>query len=243
MTTLHTAEFHVLIPAAGSGSRMGSVLPKQYSPLFGSSVIAHTLQVFLASSRIRSVTVVLSADDAHWSSLALAADSRVNVVRCGGSTRSETVLNGLQTLSDRLHAEDWVLVHDAARPGLNAALLNRLLDALQHDAVGGLLAIPLADTLKRADHHQRVVATEPRDHLWHAQTPQMFRYGMLRQALSAANIHVPGASKPTDEAQAIEALGYQPRLVVGELRNLKITYPQDLQLMEAILAFERNLMI
>lgn len=225
---------------------MGSALPKQYSALSGRSVIAHTLQVFLASPRIGSVTVVLSADDTHWPASGVATEPRLNVVRCGGSTRSQTVLNGLLALREQLgkqvqvEEQDWVLVHDAARPGLSAALLERLLDALQHDAVGGLLAIPLADTLKRADHHQRVVITEPRDHLWQAQTPQMFRYGMLRQALAAAcaQPHINNHTKPTDEAQAIEALGHQPRLVVGELRNLKITYPQDLLLMEAILAHE-----
>ena len=224
------ASFHVIIPAAGSGSRMGSELPKQYLPLLGRPLIARTLSVFSASPRIASVHVVLSADDADWQRLMPSLDTKVNVMRCGGETRAATVLNGLEALAGRVGADDWVLVHDAARPGLNQALLDRLLDTLQEDAVGGLLAIPLADTLKRADAECRVEKTEPRESLWQAQTPQMFRYGLLRQALQAAG----GA--PTDEAQAIEAMGLRPRLVPGELRNLKVTYPQDLAMAEAILA-------
>jgi 2-C-methyl-D-erythritol 4-phosphate cytidylyltransferase len=135
----------------------------------------------------------------------------------------------LQALASEIDGQDWVLVHDAARPGLTVQLLDRLLDALQDDEVGGLLAIPLADTLKRAVNAQRVACTESRDHLWQAQTPQMFRYGLLKQAL------IQSGGAPTDEAQAVEALGLQPKLVVGELRNLKITYPQDLAIAEAIL--------
>ena len=152
-----------------------------------------------------------------------------------GATRAATVLNGLQAMQDDVDENDWVLVHDAARPGLNQALLDRLLDSLQADSVGGLLAIPLADTLKRADTENRVANTEPRESLWQAQTPQMFRYAMLKEALERA------AGAPTDEAQAIEALGYKPKLVPGELRNLKVTYPQDLAIAEAILnADERS---
>lgn len=222
--------FHVIIPAAGSGSRMGSELPKQYLPLLGRPLITHTLSIFAASPRIASVNVVLSADDADWQRLVPDVDAKVNVLRCGGDSRAATVLNGLEALAGQVSAEDWVLVHDAARPGLNRALLDRLLDTLQDDAVGGLLAIPLADTLKRADSEQRVSNTEPRESLWQAQTPQMFRYGMLKQALQKAG------SAPTDEAQAIEALGFKPKLVPGELRNLKVTYPQDLAMAEAILA-------
>lgn len=229
------ADFHVLIPAAGSGSRMGSELPKQYLPLLGLPLITHTLKVFSSSPRIASIHVVLSADDADWQRLMPALHAKVKVWRCGGATRAATVLNGLQAMQPGVAENDWVLVHDAARPGLNLVLLNRLLDALQHDAVGGLLAIPLADTLKRADAENRVANTESRESLWLAQTPQMFRYGMLKQALQKAG----GA--PTDEAQAIEALGFQPRLVPGELRNLKVTYPQDLAIAEAILnADERS---
>lgn len=221
--------FHVIIPAAGSGSRMTAALPKQYLPLLGATLIEATLKIFKACDRLASVNVVLSAQDTHWDAHCAQSNTHVRVLRCGGDTRAATVLNGLQALRHEINEQDWVLVHDAARPGLTVQLLDILLDTLQHDEVGGLLAIPLADTLKRADNAQRVARTEPRDHLWQAQTPQMFRYGLLKRAL----IHAGGA--PTDEAQAVEALGLRPKLVAGELRNLKITYPQDLAIAEAIL--------
>lgn len=230
--------FHVIIPAAGFGSRMGSEIPKQYLLLAGRPLIHHTLDVFVACSRIDSITLVLSSDDHLWDAVGLSAnkalDLKLKVQRCGGATRAATVLNGLQSMQGEVTATDWILVHDAARPGLTVALLNHLLDTLQNDPVGGLLAIPLADTLKRADHEQRVAHTESRESLWQAQTPQMFRYDMLKRALQEAG----GA--PTDEAQAIEALGLKPKLVPGELRNLKITYAQDLALAEAILSADLN---
>lgn len=225
-------KFHVIIPAAGAGSRMGSEIPKQYLILSGRPMIEKTLGIFVSSSRIASISVVLSADDSAWNAANIQAGTNTSVYRVGGVTRSQTVLNGLKAISNEVAQDDWILVHDAARPGMTDALLNRLLDTLEHDAVGGLLAIPLADTLKRADGERRVAHTEPRDHLWQAQTPQMFRYGMLVEALQLA---AENSSIATDEAQAIEALGYQPKLVPGQLRNLKVTYPEDLALIEAIL--------
>ncbi|MFL9710592.1 2-C-methyl-D-erythritol 4-phosphate cytidylyltransferase [Methylobacillus sp. Pita1] len=224
------SKFHVLIPAAGTGSRMGAELPKQYLPLNGKPLIHHALSLFSAAPRISAVHVVIAPDDHLWQKYSAAdLDAKVVVHALGGATRAATVLNGLEAIAPQAADDDWILVHDAARPGLSMAMLDRLLDSVQDDAVGGLLAIPLADTLKRADAGQRVANTEPRDGLWQAQTPQMFRYALLKKALRQAG----GA--PTDEAQAVEALGYSPKLVPGELRNLKITYPQDLQLAEAIL--------
>ncbi|MCB5187815.1 2-C-methyl-D-erythritol 4-phosphate cytidylyltransferase [Methylobacillus caricis] len=223
------SKFHVLIPAAGSGSRMGSELPKQYLPLLGKPLIHHAIAMFVQVPRIASVHVVISADDALWDERAVDYGNKFQVHRNGGATRAATVLNGLNAMADEVDSQDWILVHDAARPGLSASLLASLLDSLEHDEVGGLLAIPLADTLKRADPQQRVSNTEPRDGLWQAQTPQMFRYEILQRALQLAG----GA--PTDEAQAVEALGLKPKLVPGELRNLKITYPQDLRIAAAIL--------
>lgn len=225
------AKFHVLIPAAGSGSRMGFDIPKQYLPLLGMPLVAHSLRLFAESARIDSVNIVLSAGDVDWQNQLIAADEKITVHRCGGETRAATVLNGLASMKHAAE-DDWVLVHDAARPGLTHELLDRLLDELQDDPVGGLLAIPLADTLKRADAAQRVARTEPRENLWLAQTPQMFRYALLKQALQNAG------TAPTDEAQAVEALALKPKLVLGDLRNLKITYPQDLILLEAILKTE-----
>jgi 2-C-methyl-D-erythritol 4-phosphate cytidylyltransferase len=222
--------FHVIIPAAGSGSRMGAEAPKQYLSLNGKSLIQHVIKVFDQATKINSIHIVLSEGDAHWRSTYLNLSSKAQVHYCGGDTRALSVLNGLQAIEAQVDANDWILVHDAARPGLSNLLLNQLLSALENDDVGGLLALPLADTLKRADSEQRVSATMPRTDLWQAQTPQMFRYATLKKALTDFN------GSPTDEAEAIEALGLRPKLVIGELRNLKVTYPQDLAVLSALLS-------
>lgn len=223
------ARFHVIIPAAGSGSRMGADSPKQYLSLNGKSLIQHVIKVFDQAIKISSINVILSQEDAHWPSTNLTASSKLHVHYCGGETRAETVLNGLNAISSQVDADDWILVHDAARPGLSNRLLSQLLITLEEDSVGGLLALPLADTLKRADDERRVSDTVSRNDLWQAQTPQMFRYGTLKKALTEFK------GTPTDEAEAIEALGLKPKLVTGELRNLKVTYPQDLAVLSALL--------
>jgi 2-C-methyl-D-erythritol 4-phosphate cytidylyltransferase len=223
------SRFHVIIPAAGSGSRMGAETPKQYLNLNGKSLLQHVLSLFAQAPRIHSIHLVLSAEDKLWRHADNALYSKLQVHDCGGDSRAATVLNALQAIAAEVANDDWVLVHDAARPGLSERLLNHLLDTLQHDAVGGLLALPLADTLKRADDQQRVAVTVPRHDLWQAQTPQMFRYATLQQALTQF------AGTPTDEAEAIEALGLKPKLVIGELRNLKVTYAQDLAVVTALL--------
>jgi 2-C-methyl-D-erythritol 4-phosphate cytidylyltransferase len=221
------AKNHVLIPAAGSGSRMGAELPKQYLPLLGRPLIHHTLSVFCAHPAIDRVVVVLGRDDAHWTGF---DHGKVEVLHCGGQTRAETVLNGLNAMAGDVADDDWVLVHDAARPCLARELLDRLLVELEDDEIGGLLAVPVADTLKREGNGGRVDHTEPREGLWRAQTPQMFRYGLLCKALQAM-----GVQAPTDEAQAVEFLGYAPKLVLGDGHNLKVTYPEDLVMAELIL--------
>ncbi len=221
--------FHVIIPAAGNGSRMGMDAPKQYLSLNGKSLIWHVIKLFDQASKINSIHIVLSEGDAHWRSTYLNLSNKAQVHYCGGETRAMTVLNGLQAIADQVDDDDWVLVHDAARPGLSNVLLNQLISSLENDAVGGLLALPLADTLKRADGEQRVAATLSRTDLWQAQTPQMFKYAMLKKALTDFN------GSATDEAEAIEALGLKPKLVSGELRNLKVTYPQDLAVLTALL--------
>lgn len=218
---------HVLIPAAGSGSRMGSELPKQYLPVLGMPLIHHTLAVFLAHAAIDRIWVVLGAEDDLWPGI---THPKLGMLRCGGVTRAASVLNGLQAIDGQLAAQDWVLVHDAARPCLTAELLDRLLQELSTDPVGGLLAVPVADTLKRAGASGRVDHTEPREGLWRAQTPQMFRYCLLRQALENT-----GGETPTDEAQAVERIGKHPKLVPGDNHNLKVTYPEDLLMAELIL--------
>jgi 2-C-methyl-D-erythritol 4-phosphate cytidylyltransferase len=223
-----TNNYFALIPAAGSGSRMGEPLPKQYLPLLGRPMIYHAIHTFCSHPAIASITVVLSSDDALWDTFDWSEfGTKLAVLRCGGATRAQSVTQGLREL--RVNARDWVLVHDAARPGLDQALLDKLLDELADDAVGGLLAVPLADTLKRADDEQRAVNTEPREKLWQAQTPQMFRHAQLLDALEQAGDQV------TDEASAIEWLGLRPKLVESDNRNLKITYPRDLDLVRLIL--------
>lgn len=226
--------YHVLIPAAGSGSRMSTQTPKQYLLLNGLPLIAHTLALFCGDDLIKSVHVVLSEADDFWETLPmqLQTHAKLTVHRCGGTTRAQTVLNGLNAMQNQTTNDDWILVHDAARPGLTSALLKKLIENLNKDAVGGLLALPLADTLKRADDNAVVQQTVPRHNLWQAQTPQMFRYAMLVKALTQFN------GSPTDESEAIEALGFKPKLVAGDLRNLKVTYPQDLQVLQALMGKE-----
>jgi len=226
------ARFHIIIPAAGAGNRMATAIPKQYLPLCGKPMVSHSIQTFFACPRIATINLALSVEDYFWRSLTLDSNSRLNLHYTGGDTRSQTVLNTLEAMRPQVAEDDWILVHDAARPGLTASLLDHLLDTLENDAVGGLLALPLADTLKQSNADSRVQNTIPREGLWQAQTPQMFRFGLLQNALASFN----GA--PTDEAQAVEALGLQPKLVVGSLRNMKITYPQDLALMEVLMQKE-----
>lgn len=227
------SKFFALIPAAGSGSRIGEALPKQYLPLAGKPMIHHAINTLYGDNRIAHVIVVLSPGDSQWPQYDWSAfSSKLVVLNCGGATRSDSVLNGLSTLSTSITIadDDWVMVHDAARPCLTSVQLSKLIDELIDDEVGGLLAVPVADTLKRGDTYQRATTTEPREGLWQAQTPQMFRYRLLKNALSDADdINV------TDDASAIEALGLHPKLVLGDSQNFKVTYPQDLALAELIL--------
>jgi len=230
------ARYFALIPAAGSGSRMGGELPKQYLELAGAPMLQHALRALCAHPKIAQVFVVLAADDAYfarydWSPF----DDKLRRIYCGGATRAASVLNGLRAMAPILQADDWVLVHDAARPCLSQAHLDTLIADLAKDEVGGLLAVPVADTLKRADSASRVIATEPRENLWQAQTPQMFRHGLLLRALEAL-----GTDTPTDEARAVEHLGLKPKLVACDASNLKVTYPQDLLLAELILSSLRT---
>lgn len=218
------SHYYGLIPAAGTGTRMGVSLPKQYLQIAGRPMIYHALRGLTESTRITQVYVVLSAQDRFWDSYDWTEfGDKIVVLRCGGATRADSVANGLAAMA--VAEQDWVLVHDAARPCLTGALIDVLLDTVGDDAVGGLLAIPVADTLKRAGTQNRVSATEPREGLWQAQTPQMFRHGLLLQALNA-NL----ALIPTDEASAIEALGHAPLLVAADSSNFKVTYPNDLRM-------------
>jgi len=210
---------------------MGAAVPKQYLPLAGRTVIEWSLAPFLQRERTSGIVVVLSEGDPRWSQTALAGHAKI-VTTAGGAERMNSVLAGLQALESRAAARDWVLVHDAARPCLSSTDLDRLLTELSNDDVGGLLAAPVVDTLKRADDQQRIDQTVPREKLWRALTPQMFRFELLRRALPSA---IRNGIAVTDEAQAIEALGLRPKLVVGDADNVKITLPEDLPRAERIL--------
>lgn len=218
----------VVIPAAGVGSRMQADRPKQYLPLQGRTVLEHSLQRLAAPDYVKGVMLVLAAHDPYWPELAIELDKPLYFAS-GGVERCYSVLNALQDLGQYAEDDDWVLVHDAARPCVRAADLDKLVSSLQEDAVGGLLATPVRDTMKRAESNRRVIGTEDRNGLWHALTPQMFRLGLLRHALEQA---IEDEQMVTDEASAVELAGYQPLLVEGHSDNLKITRAGDLALAE-----------
>ena len=226
------AKAYALIPAAGAGSRVGAALPKQYLEIAGRPLLYHALRALAQHPRIEQVFVVLAQGDDRfarydWREFGV----RIEPLFCGGETRAVSVFNGLLAARDTVAGSDWVLVHDAARPCLGRDELDRLFGELDGDETGGLLAVPVADTLKRANREARVAATEPRDGLWLAQTPQMFRYRVLIEALRAADTTV-----VTDEARAVEGLGLKPKLVMGSTSNIKVTFPEDLLLAELLLA-------
>jgi 2-C-methyl-D-erythritol 4-phosphate cytidylyltransferase len=223
--------YWIVMPAAGSARRMAAAVPKQYLPLAGRTVIEWSLAPFLQQERVSGVVVVLAQSDPRWSQTALAGHAKI-ITTTGGAERMDSVLAGLQALETRAAARDWILVHDAARPCLSSADLDCLVNELSNDDVGGLLAAPVVDTLKRADDRQRVDQTVPREKLWRALTPQMFRFELLRQALLSA---VDNRVAVTDEAQAVEALGLRPKLIAGDADNIKITLPEDLPRAERIL--------
>ena len=222
-----TARLYALVPCAGVGERSGATGPKQYADLAGKVLVMHTLDALAGVRRLAATMVVLSPDDLVFEQYA--AGFKGWVARCGGATRALTVANGLAELLVRgARSDDWVLVHDAARCLVRAEWIDALIDVCIDDAVGGLLALPVADTLK-AEHDGRVAATVDRVSKWQAQTPQMFRIGPLREALAAAGAAV------TDEASAIEAMGLAPRLVAGALENFKVTYRADFELAARLL--------
>jgi 2-C-methyl-D-erythritol 4-phosphate cytidylyltransferase len=223
-----------VVPCAGIGERAGTAGPKQYAALAGQAVVAHTLDALMAVPQLAATLVVLApADVAFEQHAPRFVGERAWAARCGGATRAASVAAGLAELKRRgAHGHDWVLVHDAARCLLRPAWVQRLIEACQGDAVGGLLALPLADTLKASDPGAagpRATATLPREGKWLAQTPQMFRLELLQRALHEAGNTV------TDEASAIETLGLQPRLVPGDAENLKLTWPADFALAERLL--------
>jgi 2-C-methyl-D-erythritol 4-phosphate cytidylyltransferase len=223
--------FWAVVPAAGSSRRMNRDTPKQYLQLADRPVIEWSIAPLLARADCAGVVVVLAERDERWKSTSLANTSRIRTT-IGGAERADSVLAGLTALAGEATEQDWVAVHDAARPCLSDIELGDLIDAVRGDDVGGLLAVPVSDTLKRAGADGRSEQTVPRTGLWRAQTPQMFRYQILANALKQAGERALGV---TDEAQAVELLGLRPRLIPGSADNIKITVPEDVQRAERIL--------
>jgi 2-C-methyl-D-erythritol 4-phosphate cytidylyltransferase len=221
-----------VVPAAGIGSRLGAAIPKQYLTLAGKTVIEHSVQRLLDVPLLAGVVVALRADDRWWQELPISADTRVQAC-VGGAERADSVLAGLKQLQPVADADDWVLVHDAARPCVQTAQINLMFETLKHDPVGGIMAVPAADTVKKSDvAGQKILATVDRSQLWLAQTPQMFRLGQLNQAISDGL----AANTITDEASAMEFSGFKPALFAGRSDNIKITSKQDLALAEFIIS-------
>jgi 2-C-methyl-D-erythritol 4-phosphate cytidylyltransferase len=220
-----------IVPAAGQGSRFGASLPKQYAPLLGRPLLSWTLRALLAEESLAGIVVALAAGDERWRKVPESHDPRVSTCT-GGSRRDVSVARALEALVGDVAETDWVLVHDAARPCLRHDDLQALFTELEDDPIGGLLAAPVSDTLKRADDAARAATTVPREGLWRALTPQMFRFGLLRRALAVC---AERGRAVTDEAAAIECLGLRARLVRGHADNIKVTNPEDAALAEAIL--------
>ena len=236
-----------LVPAAGLGTRLGEALPKQYLDLNGVPMIFHALSALHAVKRIDKIIAVLSPEDRHWkffsdrdmqsgAAIFERFGTRVVTAYVGGKSRGESVANGLKFIEAEAASDDWVMVHDAARPCIRSELVEQFIDELDGDLVGGLLALPLADTIKCDDgaENLRVAKTIPRDGIWRAQTPQMFRFGLLQMAMR-------DFVAATDEAQAIESIGHQPKIVMGDSGNLKVTYATDMQLAKLLLNMKSDM--
>lgn len=220
-----------VVPAAGTGKRFGGETPKQYLSLHGKTIMQWTLDLLTGLDDIRTVMVAIHPEDTRAASLDYRHPARLRFTP-GGQERADSVLAGLKALP--AEAGDWVLVHDVARPCVPVADIRRLLDTVAADPVGGILAMPVRDTLKlSASHGRHIVRTVDRNGIWQAQTPQLFRYGVLRQALEAA---LSAGMPVTDEASAVEQAGLSPLLVPGSIRNLKITWPDDLDLAALLLS-------
>lgn len=226
----HSIQFWAVVPAAGVGKRMNADRPKQYLDLAGKTVIEHTLLRLLQADVFTAVAVAISEEDPYWSELSVASHEKIIRAK-GGKERADSVLSGLHAIRDQATDNDWVLVHDAARPCITAADIHHLIDSLVDDEVGGILALPCADTLKNVEG-KNILGTLDRSHIWRALTPQMFRYGDLKTALEIAV----GNPAITDEASALELQGLQPKIVEGRPDNIKITRPEDLALARFFMA-------
>ena len=220
---------HLIIPAAGESSRMGSTTPKQFSNFHGKTILEYVESIFSKLATIKTITIALNKKQKYIESLNCQFSNKTTLIDCGGSNRSETVLNALSIIGEDIQKKDWIMVHDAARVGITESLVNDFIREVVDDKVGGILAIPALDTVKRVDKKQQIIRTEKRDEIWLAQTPQMFRFDLLNKALTSFK------GNPTDESEAIEAFGLSPKIVKGSLVNFKITYPDDLMRVEKLI--------
>ena len=220
---------HLIIPAAGESSRMGSTTPKQFSNFHGKTILEYVESIFSKLATIKTITIALNKKQKYIESLNCQFSNKTTLIDCGGSNRSETVLNVLSIIGEDIQKKDWIMVHDAARVGITESLVNNFIRDIVDDKVGGILAIPALDTVKRVDKKQQIIRTEKRDEIWLAQTPQMFRFDLLNKALKSFK------GNPTDESEAIEAFGLSPKIVKGNLVNFKITYPEDLMRVEKLI--------
>ena len=220
---------HLIIPAAGESSRMGSTTPKQFSNFHGKTILEFVESIFSKLTAIKTITIALNKKQKYIESLNCQFSNKTTLIDCGGSNRSETVLNALRIIGEDIQKKDWIMVHDAARVGITESLVNNFIRDIVDDKVGGILAIPVLDTVKRVDKKQQIIRTEKRDEIWLAQTPQMFRFDILKDAYMSFK------GNPTDESEAIEAFGLSPKVVKGNLVNFKITYPEDLMRVEKLI--------
>ena len=221
----HSINFWAVVPAAGVGKRMNADRPKQYLELAGKTVIEHTLLRLLSAQVFTAVAVAISEEDPYWPDLDVSAHKKI-ITAAGGKERADSVLSALKAIRTVASDDDWVLVHDAARPCITTIDIHHLIDSLKTDEIGGILALSSYDTLKSVQGDNIIVGTLDRSHIWRALTPQMFRYGLLKNALEAAE----GNAAITDEASALELQGMQPKIVEGRPDNIKITRPEDLAL-------------
>lgn len=229
---MSTDSVHVLIPAAGHGKRYGGAMLKQYLPVCGRAVLAHSIRAFQFNPLISTITVILAEDDQWFESAVGPLSAAVKTVT-GGATRAQSVRNGLRFIAENYSDSDWALVHDAARPCLSSSRLEKFLELGLESPHGAILAVPVGDTLKRAGETQEIIATVDRNGLWAAQTPQLFRVGALAKAIDAAQMQ---GCELTDEASAMEFVGIKPLLVMGSAANIKITHSSDLAIAEALLS-------
>jgi 2-C-methyl-D-erythritol 4-phosphate cytidylyltransferase len=221
-------KIHLIIPAAGTGSRIGKPIPKQFSTIGSKTIIEWIEFIFSNVSSINSISVAVSPSDHYIQNISQGFSSKTMVYKSGGKTRSETVLNTLNQIKKNVGSEDWIMVHDAARLGINESMINKFISEIGNHKVGGIMAIPVSDTVKRVNQSGIIIGTENRNEIWLAQTPQMFRYKVLKKAIEKFK------GSPTDECEAVEFLGLKPKIILGNASNFKVTYPEDMEHIKAI---------